>query len=107
MSAWQFVVVTLGAYRLWRIAARDTITEPVREAVTGYDDDEAPGLTDAPRKTWRIYVSGLVRCPWCLGFWISLAVYGAWLLWPHATFYALTPFAISAALGIVRKTLDP
>lgn len=106
MSPWQFVVVALGAYRLWRIAARDTITAPAREAATGYDDAGAPGLNEAPRKTARVYLSALVRCPWCLGFWISLAAYVAWRLWPHATLVAATPLALSAVLGLVKKNLD-
>jgi hypothetical protein len=50
VAPWEFVLVALGAYRLWRIFARDTITADLRETVTGYDDDRAPSLDekDAP-----------------------------------------------------------
>lgn len=118
MEPWEFVVVALGAFRLWRIAARDTITEKAREAVTGYDDDEAPPLKAAessrPPSTiedenrygsWRVsvYLSALIRCPWCLGFYVSVGTYVAWRLWPDATIVAATVLALSTLLGLLGK----
>lgn len=40
-------------------------------------------------------------CPWCSGLWVSVAVYGAWLLWPHGSLYVAVPLAISAAVGLL------
>lgn len=108
MGPWQFAVVTLAAYRVWRIIARDSITEKAREVVTGVDDDHAPELADADRSPHpgRVYLSALIRCPWCSGFYVSIAAYAAWLIFPTETFWVSLPLAISAALGIIRKTLD-
>jgi hypothetical protein len=47
------------------------------------------------------YVETLLECPWCAGFWIALAWWGAYELWPHGTTIAAVPFAISAVVGIV------
>ena len=47
-----------------------------------------------------------LTCPWCLGFWVSVALWLAWLEWPRATLVAVTPFAISAVVGLVVKNLD-
>lgn len=128
---WAFALLALAAFRLYRLAARDTITEPLREAVS-YPDETAVTL-DGPRrvelaessrlevvrremqtpirpdlfpKPLRVYAATLVRCHWCLGWWTSLAVWGAWLAWPHAALVAAAPWALSAVVGLASKNLD-
>lgn len=54
----------------------------------------------------RPLLAHLVHCPFCLGWWVSLAVYIAWLLEPRWTLYAVAPFALSGAVGIIAKNLD-
>lgn len=105
MSPWAFVLVALGAYRLWRIVARDSITEKARVAATGYADADAPPLEPGTRSPRR-YLSALIRCAWCSGFYIAVAAYVCWRLWPHATLTGATPLALSAVLGLTRKNLD-
>lgn len=100
---WAFVLLALAAYRLWRLAARDSITADAREAVTGYDDDHAPALDEAPRKTPRVYLSALLRCPWCLGFWLSLATACVYWAAPHAALVIAFPLAVSAVVGLLGK----
>jgi hypothetical protein len=55
----------------------------------------------------RYYLSKMVRCPWCAGWWVTLIVWALWLAWPHAVLIAVTPFALSAILGLIAKNLDP
>ena len=104
-TPWVFVLLALAAYRVWRIAARDSITEKARVAVTGYDDEHAPPLEPDTRSSRR-YLSALIRCPWCLGWWISWAAWGLWMLWPTAAVAVATPLALSATLGLIKKNLD-
>jgi hypothetical protein len=54
----------------------------------------------------RYYLSKLLRCPWCAGWWISLATWLAWEAWPHAVMVGAAPFAISAVVGLTAKNLD-
>lgn len=42
-------------------------------------------------------------CPWCLGFWISVGVWGSWRASPARTVRLAVPLAVSAAVGIVAK----
>lgn len=118
-DAWAFVLLALAAYRLYRLGAKDTITEPLRAAAT-YPDDQAVALGDDPAdrlevvgrdakqpKAWRVYLATLIRCPWCAGFYVSVVVWVAWLLEPRWALWAATPWAISAVVGLVKKTLDP
>jgi hypothetical protein len=55
----------------------------------------------------RPTLAHLIHCPFCLGWWVSLAWYAAWLLAPRPTLYAAVPFAISMAVGILARNLDP
>jgi hypothetical protein len=117
-SWWQFVLLALGAYRIYRLAARDTLTEPVRAALT-YPDAQAVTLDTAPddegltivgdykdAKPLRVYASTLIRCHWCLGFYVSVAAWGLWDLWPRPMLFAMTPWALSATVALISKNLD-
>lgn len=110
---WAALLLTLAAYRVWRLISRDTITEPVRAALT-YPDDSAvtlghdtEGITiigvDDDAKPLRVYLSTMLRCPWCMGFYVSVAAWALWLAWPHAAVVAAVPLAISAVVGLVGK----
>lgn len=152
-AVWPFVLLALATFRVWRILARDSITEKAREAVTGFTDEQAPALNEkvyepppGPRSLpeplveipagvhvqvggetisesrliatndwtiwaygkprWRVYLSALIRCPWCSGWWLSLAAAGCYWAEPRWTLVAATPLALSAVLGLTKKNLD-
>lgn len=105
------VVLTLGAFRLARLVGWDDLppVEKLRAKLIG----EVAYYNDVERKGAPIYryrrpaLAKFVHCPWCQGFWVSLLVYLAWLAWPTGTVYALAPFALSAAVGLLARNLDP
>jgi uncharacterized protein DUF1360 len=114
---WETTLLSLAAFRVYRLIARDTITEPVRVVLT-YRDDESVALADDPAdlnleipygeaeqpKTWRVYLSTLIRCPWCMGFYVSVAWWAAWWAWPYASLFVAAPWAISAIVALLAKT---
>lgn len=82
-----FVLASLCAYRLTVLIQDDDITEPLRRR---FYRRFSPELS---------FWGQLARCPWCLGFWISVALWlPLWavtpLPWP-----LLWPWAMSAAVG--------
>lgn len=79
---WTTTLLALGAYRTWKLLAEDTILDGPRRYVTGTARE-------------------LMACPWCLGFWLSIAWWAAWQAWPHVTLGVSVPFAISAIVGII------
>lgn len=55
----------------------------------------------------RPVVAHLVTCPFCVGWWISLAVYVSWLAAPRWTLYVSVPLAVSSLVGWASRNLDP
>lgn len=101
------ILLALGAARVTRLIGWDSITDPLRSRLTGHHHGghktgkRAGSKRDRP--TWMLFLT----CPWCLGFWVSVAIWALWQEWPHATLVAVTPFVISEAVGLVVKNLDP
>lgn len=102
---WVFTLLGLAAYRTWRIVAVDDITEWPRRWVLRLPRKWKHGdkIPEKYREKWALFF----LCPWCAGFWISLAWWGAWQEWPHGTVVVAVPLAISAVVGFQRSKLDP
>lgn len=102
---WPSIVLALGTFRLFRLLSYDDFppVERLRAKILGeyppIEEDEEPIY-------FRPTLAHFVGCPFCLGAWLSLAVYLAWLAWPHATMYAAYPFALSAAVGMIVRKWD-
>ena len=77
------LLLALAAYRTWKLLAEDTITEGLRKRI-------GPGKRTV-----------FLECPWCAGFWIALAWWGLYQLWPSGTLIAAIPFVASAIVGIL------
>jgi hypothetical protein len=89
---WAFTLLFLGAYRMWRLLALDTVIDRWRR----------PILRRIPQKLHEG-----VECPFCFGAWVVAAWWVAWLVWPHATLVIAAPLALSAAVGVFTVRLDP
>jgi hypothetical protein len=92
---WTVVLLWLAAYRVWRLLAHDTILDPIRRRFVR-SDSRTVGLS-----------VDFIECPFCLGFWISLAWWLAWVWQPHWALVIAAPFAISALVALVAVNLDP
>ena len=96
---WPALILALGAFRLWRLLSSDTILDKPRHWL----------LVNAKKKAPRKYgkeVETFLKCPFCLGWWVSLVTWGAWLIWPNGTLIAMTPFMLSAVVGLIKVNLD-
>lgn len=119
-------LLTLAAIaRVTRLFNEDSITQPLRDYLENKaadrwyaaDESQPQNLTHATTAplAWR-WAAKLIRCPWCLGFWVSAAVMLGWFhfvleSWPWETgtvafSYALTVLAASQLVGLSAEWLD-
>lgn len=102
------LVVGLAAYRLARAVANDSITEPFRDwlYVGAYGDDPQPGDEPVGGIFWR-WAYALVSCPFCIGFWISLALYALWVNagWTRPFIGAVAVAGVAALLAGYDRAL--
>lgn len=135
-DSWPLVILVLATFRVARLIGWDDITIRLRGWATGIPDEDhevwvkiLEGHAERGVDPWRHGLAGvetpsgrldrppfsrfrwdfakMIRCPWCLGWWLSVA---AWLLfasWPRATLFGALPLALSAAVGLIAKRLDP
>lgn len=88
---WSFVLLAFAAWRTFRLISEDTILDTPRDQLTSKLGEKSELF---------------VVCPFCLGFWLSVGWWLAWVAWPHWTLVAATPWAISAVVGLVAARLD-
>lgn len=101
-SPWQFVILALAVYRLWRFCAEDDMPVLVRcrNAVVGAE--LSAGVWTFRRPT----LAHWLQCPWCAGAHFSAVALACFWLSPHWTLVACLPFAVSAAVGVAGHFLS-
>lgn len=80
------LIYALAVARVTGLIVADTITEPVRDRLTGWLDD-TPGSAGE-------WFASLITCPWCAGMWVSLVA--APLVW----FWGDSPVMLIPALAL-------
>ena len=91
-SPWEWALLALAAFRIWKLIADDALLDRPRVWVLARLPDGKAEL--------------FIVCPWCLGWWLSLAWVVAFWLWPHGAVVAAVPFAVSAAVGLIASALS-
>lgn len=117
MSGAQLAVVVLATYRISLLVTHDTLTEgAVGATVRWLNRRKHPDVaTDAPAP---VQLDVLVRrarsphlgvklmdCPWCVSFWIGLAVAGTGWTWGDRWWW-FVPAAALAASGVTGILTD-
>jgi hypothetical protein len=102
MSGIRLAVQAAAAYRITRLVQEDQLPPLPRLRQRMNDalvQDEPPSALQGE----LIY---MVNCPWCLGFWVSVAVLIADAVAPRLWRPLATALALSAAVGLARTKLD-
>lgn len=106
MNGLRLAVQAAAAYRLTRLVQEDELPplpwlrRKMNDVVTRDLHDSSVGATVRDE---LIY---MVNCPWCLGFWVAVAVLLADHLTPRLWRPLATALALSAAVGLARTKLD-
>ena len=105
---YELALLALAAWRVFQLIAFDSILDQPRRYVTRLGDwQEAndPKHVNLP-KEYREKLGLFINCPYCAGFWIGLAWWGAWQIWPHGTIVVAVPWVISAGVIAGHKLLS-
>ena len=93
ITAVNFIILALGAYRMTHIITTDAIADGFRNWVWS----KFPPMSK---------IGYLITCNWCTGFWVSLLfVVGASIL-PQFTFVVSLVLAISAVIGLLSALIE-
>ena len=102
---WEAIILSLAAWRIFHLLAFDDILDRPRRYVTRLAPTwEKEG--DATGDRYREGLGGFIECPFCLGFWIALGMWGAWQMWPHETLVFSAPWVLSALVVAGQKFLS-
>ena len=105
IEPWEFAIIALAVFRVYRLIAEDTILDyPRRKLLRLADEWEQEG--DDPGDDYRVKWGIFITCAWCLGWWVSLGAFLLWIWLPTETVFLATPFAISAVVALISKNLD-
>lgn len=98
MNLLHLTVIVLGTARITRLITTDTIAEPlIDRLVFGI------GRRNPTAGEW---VNSLLTCPWCIGWWLSVAVVLTYAQTPTVTTWLLAPWALSYAVGTLEMWND-
>lgn len=102
-----FVLLTLAAFRIYRLLAKDTILDGPRSWLLRIPRNwrEGQKLPDG----YRDKLGTFLTCPWCAGFWISGATLAAYCIvadWFQWFGFLIVWLAMSSLVALAEKTLD-
>lgn len=104
-----FVLMSLAAFRITRLVVYDKITRWFRELFVQRRVFEQDGKTFVEvqpfERGFRRTISELLACPWCIGFWSALIIAFAYFMFPWAWFVILF-LALAGAGSFVQITAN-
>ena len=92
ISWWEFAILALAVFRVYRLIAEDDVADRPREWLLDKLEEERLEKLDK-----------LITCPWCLGFWLSVIAWLFWLITPDWAVGLAVPWALSAAVALIAK----
>ena len=101
---WEALILGVASWRVFHLLAYDDLTDRIRRYVTKLRTDwRKEG--DATGQNYRERLGSFIECPYCLGFWVVLGWWVAWLIFPRGTLVVAVPLFLSAILVAAHKFL--
>ena len=99
---WEAILLAAAAWRVFYLLGEDDLLDRPRRYVTRLGK-AWQNEGDTVPSDYRLRLGKFLQCPNCLGFWVTLAWWGAWEVWPTETLIAAVPFMLSAAVVAAHK----
>lgn len=119
LYGWPLLFLALGIYSLTRLITKDSIIDRQREWFFHHFPPEGHQSKRKPKRGKSIVVSGgqyyvtegtklgeLAHCPWCMGFWVSLVLFAAFVAAPVVTTFVLVPLGLRVIPGVIESVID-
>lgn len=118
LFGWPLLILVLGIYSITRLITKDSIIDRQREWFFQRFPHEGFQTKIRPKRGTFIvtgdhyYVTvghklgELVHCPWCTGFYVSLALFLAFWAWPITTTFLLIPLGLRVIPGMIESVID-
>jgi hypothetical protein len=107
-SPWHAAILALAAFRICRLVGWDDFPPVSRARAWLTGETSSWSQTDQIQYEYRRpLLAHFLGCAFCQGFWTTVAVWGTWEAAPRWTLIVAVPFALSSAVGLVAKNLDP
>jgi len=99
------VLLVGSVARLTRLASEDTITQPIRDVLL-FNRQQRKAMqaghdAPAPKRRWasrlRVWVHGLVTCPWCVSIWLAAGVVACFWAWHDTTWMTAIGLGLTAS----------
>jgi hypothetical protein len=84
-------LLVLAAWRTFQLLAADDILDTPRRQLVAHLSEY-----------WEDFLS----CVFCFGWWVSVAWWASWQIWPHGTLVVAVPFAISTLVIATAKLVS-
>jgi hypothetical protein len=102
---YETILLALAAWRLFHLIAFDDLLNRPRRYVTRLNKTwRQEG--DSTGENYREGLAGFLTCPFCAGFWVTLAVWGSWLVFPTEAVFVAVPLALNAGLIGAQRILS-
>lgn len=99
-------ILGIAAWRTFNLLAHDKILDRPRRWALRLDPGWAkPG--DATGDDYRLKWAIFLTCPYCAGFWISVAWFAAYQVSEFWTLFAAMAFVLNAIVVALAKILTP
>jgi hypothetical protein len=85
---WEFLILALAVIYAFYLVSESVVLERPRDWVLNRLDDDK----------WEAFIV----CPWCVGFWLALAAWGAFLVDRTWAVGLAVPLALAAVNGLVH-----
>jgi hypothetical protein len=103
ISALDFIILTLAAYRLTHLIVFDRIFEPIRRLFVVRYFGEGHYILQGG--VVRSFIGRIMVCHWCTGVWVSVALVIGWMF-TTVTFGICLALAVSALLSLIETVWE-
>lgn len=100
----EVVVVAFAAFRITRFIVLDSLAGASMQSGSGFSirlDEWAFTPEGVARGRFRGFITDLLTCTWCCGWWVALACSVVW--WVTPAWWLLIPWAIAGAAALLMS----